>query len=212
MNAKVIKDRIPIFGILIFFILYLYSTTIYSGGSQLDLNSEGYDWINNYWCNLMNDKGMNGKTNPARPFSISAMIILCLSLMSFFIQFANTFSKSKFWSRLIIFNGILSMSFAIFIFTDYHDLMTVLSSIFGLFVVIGIIREIYISNLYIYKYTGLGCILLLGINNYIYYTKHFIEILPFLQKVTFLTVLIWIIGLNSKLIEKKNTAKTKFIK
>tara|TARA_B100001769_G_C21829151_1_gene450378 strand:+ start:29 stop:679 length:651 start_codon:yes stop_codon:yes gene_type:complete len=198
-----IANLIPVIGIAIFVGLYIFSSTLYPGGSQANLNSEGFDWINNYWCNLMNEKGMNGQPNPAKPYSIIAMIILCLSLMFFFIQFAQIYSKSKIWKRIIKTSGIISMSFAILIFTKYHDLMTTLSSIFGLFVVIGIIREIYKSKLSIYKITGVICILILGLNNYIYYTQQFIEVLPLLQKITFAIVLLWIIGLNFEINKKK---------
>lgn len=199
---------IPFLGILIFIGLYIFSSTLYPGGSQIELNAKGFDWINNYWCNLLNEKGMNGQLNPAKPFSILAMFILCISLMIFFIQFAKTFPKSKLWKRIIRVNGILSMLFAILIFTKYHDLMTTISSIFGLFVVIGIIREVYISELTIYKISGILFILLLGVNNYIYYTQQFIKHLPLIQKITFVFVLIWIIGLNYEIIKKKKKLST----
>ncbi len=211
-SRKQIANIIPIVGIIAFVGLYIFSSTLYPGGSQADLNSEEFDWVNNYWCNLMNEKGMNGQPNPAKPFSILAMVVLCISLMIFFIQFAKTYPKSRQWKQIIMVNGILSMTFAILIFTEYHDLMTIISSIFGLFVVIGIIREVYKSELTIYKIGGVACILLLGMNNYIYYTKHFIEALPLLQKITFAIVLIWIIGLNYELIKKKEKLATMSIK
>ena len=191
-----IAKLIPIIGIVTFISLYIFSSTLYPGGSQADLNSEGFDWVNNYWCNLMNEKGMNGQPNPAMPYSILAMVILCLCLMFFFNQFAQIYSKSKIWKRIIKTSGIISMSFAILIFTKYHDLMTILSSLFGLFVVIGIIIELYKSELTLYKISGVVCILILGLNNYIYYSQQFIETLPLLQKITFSIVLLWIIGLN----------------
>jgi len=190
--------RIPLIGILGFVVLYIYSTTLYPGGSQADPNALGFDWIHNYWCNLTNELGMNGQPNPARPFAIAAMTLLCTSLWVFFIQFAQTFAKSKTWRVLIQIGGTLSMISAIFIFTAYHDVMTTLSSIFGLFVVIGIIREIYQSNLVAYKVSGVFCIALLGLNNYIYYTEHFLHTLPLLQKFTFAVVLTWIVGLNEE--------------
>ena len=110
-------------------------------------------------------------------------------------------------------NGILSMTFAILIFTEYHDLITIISSIFGFFVVIGIIRAVYKSELAIYKISGVVCILLLGMNNYIYYTNQFIEVLPLLQKITFAIILIWIIGLNYEITKKKEiTLTTKNVK
>jgi hypothetical protein len=203
MQNKSIVDRIPLIGIIIFVVLYIYASMLYPGGSQADLYSVGYDWLHNYWCNLMNDQAMNGQPNPAKPFAVVAMVILCLSLLVFFIQFATFFVQSSIWKSLIIWCGSLSMFLAIFMFTSYHDVMTTLSSVFGLFVVVGIIREVYISGFIKFKFTGLICLLLLGLNNYIYYTQHFIEWLPLLQKITFGVVLIWIIGLSSLILKMK---------
>lgn len=202
-NYKRILGFLPTIGILIFVGLYIYSSLLYPGGSQADLNSVGFDWINNYWCNLMNKQGMNGQPNPARLFAIVGLIILCISLMLFFIQFARKLATSRFWKITIQIFGIISMVFAILIFTKYHDLMTAISSIFGVFVVIGIILEIYKSKMKSFKLSGIMCIMLLAFNNYIYYSKELIEYLPLIQKITFVFVLIWIIGLNYKLTKKK---------
>jgi hypothetical protein len=94
---------------------------------------------------------------------------------------------------------------AIFIFTKYHDLMTVISSVFGFFVVIGIIKGLYKSELLLFKISGLICIILLGLNNYVYYSRHFIDHLPLLQKITFAIVLMWIIGLNDEMNKDKES-------
>lgn len=150
----------------------------------------------------MNENGMNGQMNPARPYAITAMIILCASLALFFIQFSENFAKNRFWKFTIKIFGVISMTFAVLIFTKYHDLMTTLSSVFGVFVVVGIIWEVYKSNLSLFKIGGIVCVLLLGVNNYIYYSGNGIEYLPLIQKITFAVVLIWIIGLNYKLTDK----------
>ncbi len=203
IQKKEWANLIPLLGILTFVGLYIFSSNLYPGGSQADLNSDGFDWINNYWCNLVNENGMNGQANPARSYSILALVILCLSLMVFFIQFTKTFVKSRIWKQVIILSGILSMSCSILIFTAYHDLMTILASVFGFFVVIGIIRTVYQNNLTIYKFSGAICIVLLGINNYIYYFNYYIEALPLLQKIAMAFVLIWISGLNFEMIKRK---------
>ena len=80
---KNLVSILPTIGILIFVGFYLYSATLYPGGSQVNLNSIGYDWVNNYWCDLMNKYGVNGQVNQARIYSITAMIILCMSLTVF---------------------------------------------------------------------------------------------------------------------------------
>jgi hypothetical protein len=151
----------------------------------------------------MNEKGMNGAPNPARSLAISAMMILCISLMIFFVTFARKFAMSRFWKTVIQVFGTISMVFASLIFTEHHDIMTTLSSIFGFFVVIGVIWEIYRSKLDIFKFSGTLFIVFLAINNYIYYTKNWIEYLPIIQKITFALVLMWIIGLNYELTKEK---------
>ena len=187
-------------GILIFIGLYFYASTLYPGGSQINAASIGYDWINNYWCDLYT---LMEPPNPSRPFAILAMIILCLSFIIFFIQFAHVFSLSQIWKKLMIFCGSLSMLFATFIFSSYHDLMIVLSSILGIFPVIGIVLGIYKSDLTSFKVTGSFGLILLLINNVIYYSKSGIHFLPLIQKITFLVILFWIIALNFQIIKRK---------
>lgn len=195
-NHQLLISRIPVLGILLFAILFLYSSCLYPGGSQADIHSVGFDWINNYWCNLMNEKGMNGEPNPARKWAILAMFLLCMALGVFFWQFSEFLTSSKFWKRSIKIGGILSMLFAVFMFTEYHDLVTVLSSLCGLVAVVGVIKEIYYSHMHLYKLTGFVCLLLLALNNVIYYSQAYIEWLPLLQKVTFAVVLLWVLGVN----------------
>ena len=198
-----IKDFLPTTGILIFVGLYIYSTTLYPGGSQADLNSKGFDWINNYWCTMLDLKAMNGQPNPARPFSILGMIILWASLLKFFLMFSTILSTNQIWKRLIQISGTISIIFASLLFTKLHDFVTTASSIFRIFTIIGTILGVLKSTMNIYKITGIVCIILLGINNYIYYSKQFIFSLPLIQKLTIVVVLSWIVGLNFKLVERK---------
>lgn len=146
---------------------------------------------------------MNGAINPARPFAISAMIILCMSFTLFFMQFARVLATSTFWKYAISVFGVLSMFSAMFVFTAYHDAMTIVSSLFGVFVVLGISIEVYKSNLNLFKIGGILCIVLLLLNNYIYYSQVMIVYLPLLQKITFAFVLVWVLRLNIRLFQKE---------
>lgn len=204
MIFKKALNLIPTFGCLIFFVLFFWAAWLYPGGSQADLNSIGFSWKHNYWCNLLYEKAMNGMENGARPFAIAAMGILCFSIAFFFVQFANILVKSILWKNIVKICGILSMVFVALMSTDYHDQMTTASSIFGLFAIIGIIRTVHQSNFQIFKWGGLLCILLLALNNVIYYSGFLIAWLPLIQKFTFLLVLMWIIGLNGTLSVRNN--------
>lgn len=54
----------PSIGILIFVGLFFYSSIVYPGGSQANLNAVGFSWAHNYWCNLMNERGIHDQINP----------------------------------------------------------------------------------------------------------------------------------------------------
>ncbi len=199
LRLSLFLNRIPIIGIGLFIFLWMYAATLYPGGSQANPTSVGYDWMHNYWCNLLSQNTMNGVVNPARPFAIFAMMMLCLSMVVFFYQVGEFLVENPLWQKLIQWCGVGSMIFGLFIFTSYHDELTIISSLFGLIVVLGIIKEIYHSELVFYKITGAACLFILGINNIIYYTNHFIEWLPLIQKISFLMVLSWVLGLNRQI-------------
>ncbi|MFT4601579.1 MAG: hypothetical protein ACI857_001762 [Arenicella sp.] len=189
-------DQLPFYGILIFIGLYAYSSGMYPGGSQADAKSVGFDWINNYWCNLTSDLAMNGESNPARPYAISALIILCCSFWFFFWRFAQAYLENVFLEKMMKACSVISMLSAILIFTSFHDSMTIVSSAFGLPVLIALAIGVYKKHKPFFKWMAIICIVILGVNNYIYYSKTGIEYLPLLQKVSFFLVLQFIIGLN----------------
>lgn len=192
----------PFFGIALFLGLYFYSTILYPGGSQTDQLSIGFSWIDNYLCNLVSETALNGEPNLGRPFALAGILILCLSLLIFFVQFAHAFSKNKPWKYIISVSGVFSMLISMFIFTPFHDSMTILASIFGLVTIVGIVRELFLNHQISLLLSGLFCLIILGINNYIYYTKEGLAYLPLLQKLSMLFILTWIVAVNSKMIRE----------
>lgn len=203
INTKDSLRLLPTFGILIFMGLYVYATTLYPGGSQADLNSVGYDWRHNYWCNLMSVNGMNGLENPARPVALIAMIILCSSMTVFFFQFANHFVMSRNWKMTIKIAGSLAMLSAIFIFTRFHDVMTTILSVCGVIGIVGIIRALHQNHMEFFKISGIICMALVGIINLFYYNENLIQFLPLIQITAFVLILSWTIGLNFEMKNKK---------
>lgn len=199
IKAKNLLRPLPTLGILIFMGLYIYATTLYPGGSQADINSVGYDWLNNFWCNLMSVNSMNGLENPARPVALFAMIILCSSMTLFFFQFANYFVENKNWKITIKISGTLAMLSAVFIFTKFHDIMTTILSVCGVIGIIGIIRALHKNKMTFFKVSGIICMSLVGIINLFYYNENLIIHLPLVQIVAFVLILAWTVGLNIKM-------------
>ncbi|MFT3677732.1 MAG: hypothetical protein QM781_17705 [Chitinophagaceae bacterium] len=194
----------PLFGTILFAVLYLLAAYFYPGGSQADANAPGFSWINNYWCNLLNEKAINGQVNPARPIALLAMIVLSSTLSAFWLLFAGRSSTGKVLKFVIGASGILSMAAGFFLFTATdHDLVTNLASAFGLLAVIGTLIGLYTMKwrgLFAY---GLANLVLVAVNNYVYYNKGLLLYLPVIQKITFAAFLIWICLISLRLYRGK---------
>ncbi len=191
---------IPTIGIFLFYGLYVFSSTIYSGGSHADINAAGFDWISNYTCDLFHTHGLNGELNPARPIGLVAVVLICTGLGNFFFQFSQLMPMPLFWKRGIQITGTLCMICAVFIFTDLHHTMVPLASFFGLLALSGVIRGLLKNKYHTYLWAGAACIVLLILNNYCYYFDIITHILPLIQKISIVLVLTWVMRLNFELV------------
>lgn len=182
---------IPLIGSLLFIILYIIAAFLYPGGSGADKTSIGYDWKENYWCNLLNEQAINGQFNTARPVAIIAMIILCISLSSFWIIFPVLAQLKKGHRLLIQVSGIISMISAFLLLTNTdHDLAVNISSSFGFIALVATIialRRLGLGKFFLF---GLFNIVLIVLNNYLYHTGQ-MTYLPIVQKFSFLSFLSW---------------------
>jgi hypothetical protein len=187
-------------GTVLYIILYLVATLLYPGGSQVDKSSIGFSWTNNYWCNLLNENAMNGQHNPAKPVAMTGMFVLCLTLAFFWFLFPGYINVGRPARLVIQISGILAMAIAFFLFTNIdHDLITDLASFFGLIATVGTFIGLYKTGWYGLFAFGLLNVLLVGLNNYLYYNKGLIIYLPIIQKISFATFLAWICSIDLKL-------------
>lgn len=189
----VIKHLILI-GILLATALLFVSTRYYPGGSQADLNSAGYDWKNNYLCNLFDITAMNGAENPARPWAVTGMFFLCLSAALFFIGFSEKIPL-KSASRVIRYTGAGAMIFAFLTVTSYHDLMVTLANALALVSLFYISFFIFKTRMNLLKLLTVICILIAYACTYVYYSRQYLEFLPVLQKIDFIFIVVWFLSL-----------------
>lgn len=191
LRSKSIWTLIPIFGSLLFIILYVIAAILYPGGSDADKTFIGYSWTNNYWCNLLPEKAINGQTNTARPVAVTAMFILCISISSFWIIFPVLTQLKKYHRLLIQVAGIVCMLTTFLLLTGIdHDLTINTSSAFGLIAMLGTFISLYQlkwKGLFVF---GLFNLLLVALNNYLYHTEQ-MTYLPIVQKFSFLSFLVW---------------------
>lgn len=195
-------QRLPLFGSVLFAMLYIIASLRYPGGTYLDPTAKGFSWLHNYWCNLLNETALNGDPNPARPIALSGMIVLCLTLMAFWYLFSFKPDFSKTERYLIQVAGSIAMLFGIFIFTSLHDTVINIAGLFGLIALIGTLRGLRKLGWATLFCMGLFVLVLTGLNNLLYYKKSLIYYLPIVQKITFVYFLVWICLINVRWLAK----------
>ena len=183
---------IPIFGSLLFICLYIVAAFLYPGGSETNKTAIGYSLTNNYWCNLLYKKGINGEHNTGQPFAAAGMFVMCLALSSFWLVFPIQMALKKYHRLLIQIPGVAAMACSFLLLSDLdHDLVVNTSSSLGFIAITGTIVAVYKVKWYKLFVFGLFNIMLVALNNYLYHSKQMMY-LPVVQKITFLSFLVWV--------------------
>ena len=188
---------ISIAGIIAFVSLYILASLQYPGGSPADQFSNGFSWMDNYFCNLLNQTAINGQANQGQPFALASLVVLALSLAMFWWSFPNFVQINKFQSGVIRIAGICSMAIACLLFTNLnHDLITNTASLFGLIAILTSMWALYQNKQMAIFVFGLFNLLLVLLNNWLYYHPTLIQYLPLVQKISFASFLLWVCIVN----------------
>jgi hypothetical protein len=182
----------PACGIFAYVILYFIATLYYPGGAQFNKNSKGFSWTQNYWCNLLNENGINGQHNSARPIAMIAMLILCVTLIIFWYIFPRQIAFKKITKWIIQISGFIAMSVGMFLFTNLHNGIINIATGFGIIALTGTfigLRKIRWMKLF---WMGTFIIILITLNNFLYYGNGMLYYLPLVQKITFAYFLLWV--------------------
>ena len=190
-----IKKYAVIIGIIISSLLLLVSSLKYPGGSQYNKFANGFDWKHNYICNLFDKLAVNGDYNASRYWAIAGTFFFCVSFAFFFVRFSKKL-VSKSAASIIKYCVVSAMIAAFLIVTPYHDAMIVLSSTLALISMFYITVFLFKSKLFGFKLLSIICLLISYFCNYIYYTKHYLEFLPIVQKMALGITVIWMLGLE----------------
>ena len=202
IQRKNILYLLPVAGFCIFIVLYFVSAALYPGGSEVDPQAKGFSWQHNYWCDLLQSFAENGQPNKAKPVSISAMAILCISIALFWYFVPLLFTFKPLIKKIIQCTGILSMGILVFLQADFHDTIINIAGIAGIIAITGTLTGLYKRRSYLLFALGLICLFLFFVNNYIYYTKQFIGYLAIIQKISFFLFLLWFSLISLQLFQK----------
>ncbi len=108
-------------------------------------------------------------------------------------------------ARLVIqISGTLAMTISVLLLTSIdHDLVTNLASLFGLVAMVATFIGLFKNRWYLLFAFGLLNLLLVGLNNYVYYNEVLIIYLPVVQKITFAMFLTWICSINIRMYKQE---------
>jgi hypothetical protein len=195
-------------GLLLFLCLYVIGSQLYPGGSDFNPTMDGYAIKLNYWCELMGKNGKNGEPNNARIPSILGMLFLCLSVSLFWIKLPHLLTSSAFFRSFIQISGVLSMALAFFIFQFWHDILVTLSIASGSIAFILSAYFFFKNQRTLLFAHNILVLLLIYLNAWIYMSQKGIDLLPMLQKMTFLSAFIWM--LSCCLLARKSSRSSAF--
>ncbi|MGI4871069.1 MAG: hypothetical protein ACRYFX_07810 [Janthinobacterium lividum] len=184
--------------------MYIVATLLYPGGSPANHLASGFSWVHNYWCNLLTERAINGALNRAQPVALTAMGVLGVSLALFWWQIPDLLPFSSLGAAVIRWAGTLAMLATCFLAMPYHDVATTIASVLGLVALLGTFLGLRKLRAWKLLWFGVGCVVLIGANNFIYYTGYAILFLPLLQKFTMVWVLGWMTQLSLLLYRKSS--------
>ena len=191
-----IKKYSILIGISIGTLLLIISTIFYPGGTYENINSEGYDWANNYISNLLRPLAVNGEENTARPFAIFGVLFLTASFGIFFVNFSGKI-KIRSASFVIKYLGIIETIFGfITVVPAMHDIMVTLSSILTLLIFFYITVMVIKSKLTLMKIMSIVFLLTFYFGAYMYFSRFQLEYMPIMQKVIFAMKITWVLSLQ----------------
>jgi uncharacterized ion transporter superfamily protein YfcC len=206
LTASRMRKLLPVYGIIIFILLYVFSAYLYPGGSQSDRSSKGFSWLHNYWCNLLSEHSINGMPNNARPFALAGMVVLFLAVFMLMWVFFSS-SQLKTWQKNVMkVCSFLCMVIMIFLSTSYHDSAVNFASVFGAVVLLGLLIALFRNRWRTLFISGIFCFILMILNNLIY-RSHNLEYLPVIQMITLICFLMWIASINLKIAWKEDVTQ-----
>ncbi|MEP7268152.1 MAG: hypothetical protein ABI844_11045 [Saprospiraceae bacterium] len=179
-----------------FIILFSISIINYPGGTPHNIATKGFHFKENYLCNLLNPKGINGEPNPTYILAISGSFLLALSFIITFLAIPQYLRLDDPVKNLIIWSGIAGMLLAPFIFTSYHDVLINWAGFLGTIAFCPAFYHLYLQKKYwniFWGITGLSCC---GVTYLIYQSHIFFDLLAITQKLSLVSLLIWQIHLH----------------
>ena len=194
---------LPLIGMLLFVICYVVAAGLYPGGSWNDLAQPGFSWRHNYLCDLLDARAVNGMLNTGKYWARAALAFLCLGLMVLWYHLP-LLTKGPAWFRnLLRYSGMGALGAMVFLRADTHDLTVRIAGVFGLVALSLLLFGLWKQGHKIFVFLGGWCLGMFLVNYTIYETGDFVYWLPLIQKITFLSFIVWFVWMDVFLWQRK---------
>jgi hypothetical protein len=168
----------------------------YPGGSQKDSQSVGFQWTENYISDMLEYKAVNGADNPARPLAVAGVVLMGLTTGLAFVRFARKVGVKK-YAVVIQYGGLLLvLPNALGAIPSLHDLSVLLGITIGLLVFFYVSVVLFQTRLTVFKVLAVLFLLSFYGAAFIYGSRIGLEYLPFVQKITHINEMVWLLGLE----------------
>lgn len=195
----------PVAGMVLFVILYILAAFNYPGGSWIVLDQEGFNFWNNYLCDLLDRNAINGELNPARFFARASLGVLCVSLVLLWYYLPALFANKSINLIIMWLAGLMALVITMSLTSGTHDITVRIAGFLGAIAFISCFIELYKAKHFKLLIFGIICLLIFLTNYYIYETGTFLRSLPVIQKITFVCFIIWFVFIDFSLYKKLKT-------
>ena len=197
LNRKLSLKTVPKIGILLFLAFYSVSVILYAYELRQFTSANVITIWNGYLCDLLDLQVLDLAPNPARPFAIIALWSMCFGILFLWRNMVFSLQPYHKWQRLIWYGfaqvsvfSLLSLPFG------SHDGVILLSGTFGAVSVLFLCMTLKYNG-YRKPYVCGMLFLTVFILNYLFYLFDlFTYVLPFIQKITFSTFIVWYLLLD----------------
>lgn len=137
--------------------------------------------------------------NPGRPFALLGMGFLSIAIALFWYFLPIHLNRSSLRRVAVQVSGALAGIAGFFIFGEAHDALINLAFLFGLVALTETFIGLYALKWKVLFAFGIFNLLLVALNNILYYNKDLLYYLPLVQKFSFLSFLLWMFWINFRL-------------
>lgn len=203
---------IPVAGIILSCLLYFHASTLYPGGTKLDSTTIGYSHLHNYTCDLLDTPSHSGHFNPGRPFARAATLILSLCLLFFWYFAPLLWSPGRNTTVVRIAGSASSLIGAFFVTTmfNYSYYHTTTINLAGAFFLIAFLAALMAllknGRDLLFVLTAFSFSIALG-NGFMWKFGLYPEVMPLVQKLSFITFFFWVGGVSFSLWRAPNISE-----